>query len=179
MAKKISLSPDRYSFQKSRQATQPEDVQDIWEKYYRDELEKMHDPEWQKDNMEYDLLTTDWILEKVRSREEYAQNLYAAMCNNDFQKNEVWPVLKDQRWSCSWRYAGGIIANMRQKGDYIDWYCSGIHNDVSDEEYQSMVKEDQERYLFTKNNFVSEMVVTDEIRADLFKLGWTVIEYKE
>mgnify|MGYP003705677079 CR=1 FL=1 len=30
---------------------------------------------------------TDWILEKVRESDVYAQHLYAAMCNNEFQKN--------------------------------------------------------------------------------------------
>jgi len=130
-------------------------------------------------NMEWDLRTTDWILAKVRASESYAQNLYAAMCNNEFQKNEVWPQLKNQLWSCSWRYAGGIIADMREQGDYIDWYCSGIGSSVSDEEFQDMDKESQERYLYTKNNFVSEMVVTDEIREDLFRLGWIVIEQHE
>jgi hypothetical protein len=111
------------------------------------------DLEWQKNNMEYDLRTTDWILEKVRNSEQYAQNLYAAMCNNRFQQNDVLPILKDQYWSCSWRYAGGIIADMRQEGDYIDYYCSGIRDSY-------------------EGGYVSETVITDEIREDLFKLGW-------
>lgn len=185
MAKDISLSPDRHTFQKrkylERVALNPNDEDaksflDFYQKWAEDDRLKMQDHEWQKNSMEYDLLTTDWILEKVRTREEYAQNLYAAMCNREFQKNDVWPVLKDERWSCSWRHAGGVIADMRRKGDYIDWYCSGILNEASDEEYQSYTKEAQERYLFIKNNFVAESVVTDEIRADLLKLGWIVID---
>ena len=92
-----------------------------WLKQYDARFE---DPEKRVNNMEYDLLTTDWILEKARTRDDYAQNLYAAMCNNGFIKLEVIPVLKGEEWSCSWRYAGGIIADMRQEGDYIDWYCS-------------------------------------------------------
>jgi hypothetical protein len=140
---------------------------------YRDSLDPAVDNSL---NMEWDLRTTDWILTKVRASESYAQNLYAAMCNNDFQKNEVWPQLKNQTWSCSWRYAGGIVADMRQEGDYIDWYCSGIGGGVSDEEFLDMSKESQERYLYVKNNFVSESVVTDEIREDLFRLGWMVVD---
>lgn len=125
-------------------------------------MEQEQDLEWQKNNMEYDLRTSNWILEKVRNSDIYAQHLYAAMCNNDFQKLDVWPILKDETWSCSWRYAGGIIADMRQTGDYIDWYCSGIrkHNGS----YQ--------------DHYVSESIVTDEIRRDLYKLGWTVVEHE-
>ena len=40
------------------------------------------DPAWKNNNMEYDLRSTDWILDKVRASEVYTQNLYAAMCNN-------------------------------------------------------------------------------------------------
>jgi len=116
-----------------------------------------NDINWQKDNLEYDLRTTSWILLKVRHSESYAQNLYAAMCNNEFQKLDVIPILKNQRWSCSWRHAGGIIADMREEGDYIEWYCSGIDTDKND------------------LGFVTESVVTDEIRNDLKQLGWAVI----
>lgn len=192
MSEKLSKSPQRNAFQrgkylqrKSEEGKTPdndENVKAMEEMYDRMDAEKAKqeaDPAWAKDNLEYDLRTTDWILEKVRSQEYYAQNLYAAMCNNDFQKIDLWPVLKDQRWSCSWRYAGGIIADMRQEGDYIDWYCSGIRNEIADEEYSQLSKEYQERYLYMRNHFVGEGVVTDEIKEDLLKLGWTVIEHND
>ena len=123
--------------------------------------ENLKNLEWQKNNLEYDLLSADWILEKVRNSDNYAQNLYAALCNNDFIKNEVWPILKEDFWSCSWRYAGGIIADMQEKGDYMDWYCSGIGSSDSSKEY------------------VTESIVTDEIKDDLLKLGWLVRKYNE
>ena len=116
-----------------------------------------NDPEWQKNNMEYEIRTTDWILEKVRSSETYSQNLYAAICNNDFIKNEVFPILKDEYWHCSWRHAGGIIADMREQGDYMDWYMSG---NIWEQSADS----------------VEESFVTDEIREDLLKLGWIIKE---
>ena len=133
---KISKSPDRHSFQKEgyvkRQLEKGEELnQDYLDMF--DEMLKQHDqkfdnPQSRINNMEYDLLTTDWILEKVRADDAYAQNLYSAMCNNGFSRLEVIPVLKQEEWGCSWRYAGGIIADMQQKGDYIDWYCSGIRD---------------------------------------------------
>lgn len=133
--------------------------------------------EWQTDNMEYDLRTTPWIIDKVKGDDVYAQNLYAAICNNDFVKNDVWPLLTDKRWSRSWRSAGGIIADMREEGDYIDWYCSGIRNneELDDDQFRELTKEQQEFYLTCKA-YVSESVVTDEIRADLLKLGWIVLD---
>ena len=138
--------------------------------------EREAQPEWQINNMEYDLRSTSWILIKARASEGYAQNLYAAMCNNDFQKNEVWPTLQNKTWSCSWRYAGGILADMLGKGDYMDWYCSGISGLVDDTEYAAMTAEAKERYDFYQNNFVSESVVTKEIQEDLFRLGWIVVD---
>jgi hypothetical protein len=134
-------------------------------------------PEWRENNMEYDLRSTPWICDKVKASEVYAQNLYAAMCNNDFQRNDMMPILKGQTWGCSWRYAGGIVADMCEQGDYIDYYCSGIRDStpLDDEAYNALTKEQQEYYLQSKL-FVSESVVTDEIRSDLKKLGWLVLD---
>lgn len=182
----LNTSPDRGSFHIECELKQveegkatPEKAQEMieWYKSFEEkqrELEKT--VEWQKNNMEYDLRSTKWICDKVKASEVYAQNLYAAMCNNDFVKNDVWPLLQDSRWSCSWRYAGGIIAHMREQGDYIDWYCSGIRERLSDEQYNQLSKEDQEEYLQEQNQYASESEVKDEIRQDLLKLGWIVIE---
>lgn len=130
----------------------------IYEDARQRDLEREQDEVWKKDNLEYDLRSTDWICVKARASNSYAQNIYAALCNTEWQRNNVWPLLKDQRWSCSWRYAGGIVADMREEGDYIDWYCSGIRDQDSPD-----------------NGFVGEGVVTDEIREDFFRLGWILV----
>ena len=130
-----------------------------------------------QDSLEYDLRTTDWVIEKVKADRVYAQHLYAAMCNNDFQRNDVWPILTDKTWSCSWRYAGGIIANIRGEGDYLDWYCSGIVD--ADEDQWGILSEDSKKKLLETKAHVAESDVTDEIRKDLFKLGWLVISNSE
>jgi hypothetical protein len=126
--------------------------------------------------MEYDLRTSELIVEKC-SDTVYAQNLYAALCNNDFIKNDVWPILSGKRWSCSWRYAGGILADICQEGDYIDWYCSGIRNatDLDDDSFRELSKEEQINYLEQKA-YVGEGFVTDEIKKDLMSLGWLVAD---
>lgn len=165
MNKKISKSPARHSFQKesylrrvAKEGGKPrEDYLRIFDQV-REQREKLElDPEWQKDNLEYDLRITDWILEKARISRVYSQNLYAALCNNEFVKNESWNILKDDRWNCSWRHAGGIVADMREEGDYIEWYCSGL---MQEGQYVS--------------GYVDEGTVTDEIEKDLLKLGWLV-----
>lgn len=152
--------------------TEAQDMLDYLSDWRQRALDREHDPEWQRNNMEYDMRTSKVMVEKVRSREDYAQNLYAAMCNNEFIKNETWPLLAEQTWSASWRSAGGIVANMVGKGDYVDWYCSGIRGDWTDEEYCNATKEDQERYIWMKNNFVGEGYITEEVRQDLFNIGW-------
>ena len=184
----ISSSPERHTFQAEayverckEEGKQPsEDYLNLYKSAKQRDEENIANPEWQKDNMEYDLRSTQWIIDKVKSSEVYAQNLYAAMCNNDFTKNDVWPILTEKRWSCSWRHAGGIIADMQEKGDYIDWYCSGIRDSkiLDDDEFRALTKEQQEFYIQSKK-FVSESVVTDEIREDLLKLGWIVIDDNE
>jgi hypothetical protein len=185
----ISNSPDRGSFQiecelkrveeGEKTAEQAEEMIEFYRTANQLRREREQSPEWAENNMEHDLRSTDWILAKTRESEAYAQNLYAAMCNNEFQRNDVWPLLKNQTWSASWRYAGGIIADMRGEGDYMDWYCSGITSSISESELAEMTVEQQEQYHWYEKNFVNESVVTDEIRADLFRLGWIVVDSPE
>jgi hypothetical protein len=131
---------------------------------------------WRENNLEYDLRSTQWICNKAKASDAYAQNIYAALCNQDWQKNEVWPLLKGEHWGCSWRYAGGIVADMREEGDYIDWYCSGIRGGASEAELADMDAEQRAQYQWMQDNFVGEGHVTDEIREDFFKLGWIPVE---
>jgi hypothetical protein len=186
----LKRSPKRNTFQKNgylqRQAEKgktPENDENVkamvemYESWDTLQKERELDPEWQKNNLEYDLRTSEYIAEKCKDN-LYAQHLYAALCNNEFIKNDVWPRLQDQRWSCSWRYAGGIIADIKQEGDYIDWYCSGIRESYDQEEIDLMTEDQREKYKECMAS-VGEGVITDEIKQDLFKLGWLVIESNE
>ncbi len=84
-------------------------------------------------SMEADMMDSDHIRRLVRD-EEFALALYAAMCN------VIWRKIIDPdagaQWSCSWRHAGGVVADLRNMGeDYTDFYCGGqegrVHEDVA------------------------------------------------
>lgn len=100
------------------------------------------------------------IMAKLQD-DRYAQNVYAALCNMRWQPAEVWPVLSEEYWSCSWRSAGGLVADLRNRGeDYMDWYCSGIGSGLGNGDADG------------SKGYVPEGEVTDEIREDFAQLGW-------
>ena len=187
---RLNSSPNRGTFrtgnlikrveQGDTTAEHAEEMIDFYKSHAELQREREATEEWRENNMEYDLRSTPWICDKVKGDDVYAQNLYAAMCNNEFQRNDMMPILKDQKWSCSWRHAGGIISDMQEQGDYIDWYCSGIRNTAPIEQsvWDNLTLEEQQRYK-EQEAYVSESVVTDEIRSDLKKLGWLVLNNKE
>ena len=53
---------------------------------------------------------------------------------------ELWGALANVKWinkdgkifECSFRYAGGLIADIRESGSYMDWYCSYEYATISD-----------------------------------------------
>jgi len=172
--KKVASSPERHTFQKEgyikrceEKGKEPNpDYVNLYKTWREQDEENLKDPTWQKNNMEYDLRSSKELCDKVKASDTYAQNLYAAMCNMTWQSREFWQEMKGETWSCSWRHAGGIIADMQEKGDYIDWYCSGISGGLSMEDEGP-------------KGYVSEGVVTEEIELDLNKLGWRPVPWSE
>jgi hypothetical protein len=97
--------------------------------------------------------------------DDYAQKMYAALCNMRWQEewdvsdyllqnldriHRRFPIRERQIYSCSWRYAGGLVASVRCRNeDYMDYYCSG-----------------------------NEGVVDQEIKEDLDKLGWASLPWQ-
>jgi len=49
---------------------------------------------------------------------------------------------------------------LRGEGDYLDWYCTGIRHDDGE----------------LTNSYIGEGEITDEVKEDLFKLGWLVAD---
>lgn len=146
--KKYSTSPERGSSYRKyllQQLEQMKTSQDDYEGMMKmlDENYKREEDEDKSFNLGYDLRSNERMLAKARNSEVYCRDLYAALCNNQF-------FYGDKPWTCTWRFAGGIIADMLEKGDYIDWYCSG-----------------------------NEGFATDEIKLDLMMMGWTIRDHDE
>jgi hypothetical protein len=65
-----------------------------------------------------DLGMSPRIRDLVRS-ELFATVLYSALCNTTWLHKAT-----GTPWHCSWRSAGGLVADLRCEGNYLDWYCS-------------------------------------------------------
>lgn len=93
-----------------------------------------------------DMACDEAIVEHLRTREG-AEEFARALCNMQWEKISVIPedeliidrlkgVHRDL-WHCSWRCAGGYIADIRHKHhgmneNYMDFYCVGDEGYVSD-----------------------------------------------
>jgi hypothetical protein len=132
-------------------------------------------------DLERELIASDVVRQHCRD-DVYAQNLYAALCNMRWQPTEVWPMLKDELWSCSWRHAGAVVAQLRNSintgpdgiadtADYLDWYCSGIIPESDQDDAVGEIRSTQ--------GYVSEGTVTDQIRQDLAALGWHPVPWPD
>jgi len=100
-----------------------------------------------------DIKAAKWLSFKIIDSDSYAQNMYAALCNNSYET-----TIKDTTdWLCSWRAAARMVSEIREEGDYLDWYCSGMFLDPKD------------------TGYVAESIITDEIRKDLLLLGWQTV----
>lgn len=118
-------------------------------------------------NLTQEIRSSKWLSQKIKANDSYAQNLYAALCDNIFQKNEFLTILKGVTWSCTWDHAGLTLSNIRgEPAEYF--YYSGLFNTES-----SYEDDDFKRH---ELNYVSEGEVTHEVRQDLRQLGWIVCQ---
>lgn len=155
---KISTSLDRFSHQireyAAKAAAGDEHALDLLDYYLEARRVEMDPVAPSAPCLEYALRTSEKLCEKTRASEVYSQNLYAALCNNVYESQGA-------RWHASWRRCGAVVAHMRERGDYMDWYCSGI---FMDEDPMEAV------------GYLSEGQVSDEISSDLRELGWTLYD---
>lgn len=119
-------------------------------------------------DLEMDLIPNKELCLLVAKDEKFAQNLYCALSNRLWMKLDMWEILTENHWSCSWRRAGEIVSKMRHSNDsiepdYMEYYCSGIGVGVDDH---------------IKGNFVAEGVLTDQVELELKKIGWISKEYE-
>lgn len=106
-------------------------------------------------DLEYDLAKDSVVISYLKDV-KIARQFYAALCDMQWEKiNSTLPDdtriveklqgINSDIWHCSWRHAGGIIADIRNanynvKEDYVDFYCSGNEGVVT-----NLVKECLER----------------------------------
>jgi len=114
-------------------------------------------------HLDMDVCQCTWMVDKIRGDDAYAQNFYAALCNQSWWEQDAWEILRGRTWRVSWRTAGAIVADIRGEGDYLDWYCLG-----------SFVWHDRDGYEPTavEQRYVAEGMITAEIRHDLAQIGW-------
>lgn len=110
-------------------------------------------------NLERDIRSSSWIVDRIRREEVYAQNMYAALCNNTYLPKDVWGILKNITWECTWRTAAMIISEIREDEKYENWYCSGTGFRGTD---------------FA--GFVEESYVTPQIEMDIDTIGWVITQ---
>lgn len=64
--------------------------------------------------------------EKIINDDEFAKRVYAALTNIVWRNGKV-------EFGGTFRYVGGLIATIRKKGNYMDWYCSAGEGEVDDD----------------------------------------------
>lgn len=96
-------------------------------------------------NLDEEMKTDVLVISYIENR-DIAVDFYRALCNMRWKK-DINTTAEDKIidklrgidsavWSCTWRYAGGLIAAMRNEHyntteDYMDFYCSGEEGCVS------------------------------------------------
>lgn len=63
--------------------------------------------------------------EEIKNNDDFCIDLWCALANVDWFNED------GAEFGCSFRYAGGLIADIRENGTYMDWYCSGEYPRVS------------------------------------------------
>ena len=105
-------------------------------------LKKMNEPEVNTDepSLELALYQAKHLVKRCAADpKEFATELYEALCSNTWVHDET-----GKEFSCSWRYAGGIVSTMSHAmDDHMIYYGSG-----------------------------NEGAITDEVLTELDKLGW-------
>ena len=68
--------------------------------------------------------------ERMKADDSFCVQIWSALANKLWKHESM---DDDEEYSCTFRYAGGLIADILGRGGYMDWYCSGPYATVSDE----------------------------------------------
>ena len=73
--------------------------------------------------------------DRIKTDDELCKNIWSALANVSWKHPETGAEVR-----CTFRVAGGLIADMRGKGDYMDWYCSGPYATITPEIQSALAK---------------------------------------
>lgn len=80
-------------------------------------------------------LLSQHLSDKVKDI-KFANALYGSLCNTIWYNKTTEDI-----YSCSWRYAGGLVADLRNVGEnYLDFYCNGEEEIYHSEVYTEIEK---------------------------------------
>ena len=65
--------------------------------------------------------------DRMRQSDNLCEQVWSAMANI------IWEHESGEEFSASFRYAGGVVSDILGEGCYLDWYCCGPTEVVSDE----------------------------------------------
>lgn len=85
---------------------------------------------------EFEAMIKRTLGDEMKSNDAACIELWCALANVDWYQPE-----KHFAVSYSFRAAGGMIADVIERGNYMDWYCSGSYPDVSDRIQRAFKKE--------------------------------------
>lgn len=80
----------------------------------------------------------EYFGERMKTDEELCRKIWSSLANVDWYYIGERPLLLEV--SYSFRAAGGMIANIIERGDYMDWYCSGPDGIINNEFRYAMRK---------------------------------------
>jgi hypothetical protein len=74
--------------------------------------------------------------DRIRADKQIARDMWCALANVTWKHQDGYTAL------FTFRGAGGLVADIRGEGDYMDWYCcSGPYPRVTEEIRQAMAAE--------------------------------------
>ena len=72
-----------------------------------------------------------------QNNDQLSREISSALCNMQWAHEDY-----EEEYSCSWRYAGDLVASLRSCGEnYIDFYCSGWEGVVTEGVFDILLEE--------------------------------------
>lgn len=88
-------------------------------------------------DLETDIYRNPEFVARIRQSNDLATDLYRALCNNRFLHTSQMNDDDPWYWSCTWRGAGALVAEIVGTNpdpmNYCDYYCAGGEGTITPE----------------------------------------------